>query len=347
MTLPSSQTLPVHQLAGCFKNTSAAYKFYWFLAILGRVERGDSSISKIQLFADMVAESWYTINYFQVSFGKQDRLQQASAQIRRLEGLTIDAPKHEISAQLYRSLNPSTRSALWYFNTEVPHRFLSPWIHAADRRQAYALSQQYDQDCPYALDEEHIHINPKWLGYLSQHTGILKAFCYWHLSGYLQLRNPSVPDLTGKLIKTPVRKALSAQRKYFWDTVIAELGSVACIYTNSPLRIGTYAVEHFLPYAFVSHDLIWNLIPADPAFNSIKSDKLPLLDKYFQPYFNLQQSAVEIIRAKNPGNRFLQDYLSILPGLEPADFNAPRMLEQIRPLITIASNNGFHFMAEQ
>ncbi|WP_367268579.1 HNH endonuclease domain-containing protein [uncultured Pedobacter sp.] len=38
---------------------------------------------------------------------------------------------------------------------------------------------------------------------------------------------------------------------------------------------GSFAVEHFIPYAFVSHDLIWNLIPADPSFNSRKNNKLP------------------------------------------------------------------------
>ena len=48
-----------------------------------------------------------------------------------------------------------------------------------------------------------------------------------------------------------------------------------------------YAVEHFLPYAFVSHDLMWNLIPADRSFNSSKSDKLPPLERYFEPYYDI------------------------------------------------------------
>lgn len=37
MDLPYQEDLPVHLLAGCFNNTSATYKFYWFLAILDRV----------------------------------------------------------------------------------------------------------------------------------------------------------------------------------------------------------------------------------------------------------------------------------------------------------------------
>jgi len=87
---------------------------------------------------------------------------------------------------------------------------------------------------------------------------------------YLQVKNPNVPDIPNKLIKLPVRKALTEQRK-FWDIVLAELGRVNCIYTNKKLVVGDYAVEHFLPYAFVSHDLMWNLIPADRSFNSSKA----------------------------------------------------------------------------
>ncbi|WP_410479158.1 HNH endonuclease domain-containing protein [Pedobacter miscanthi] len=45
--------------------------------------------------------------------------------------------------------------------------------------------------------------------------------------------------------------------------------------------------EHFIPYAFVSHDLIWNLIPADPSFNSPKNDRLPRIEDYFDGFYNL------------------------------------------------------------
>jgi hypothetical protein len=125
--------------------------------------------------------------------------------------------------------------------------------------------------------------------------------------------------------------------------VFAELGSVKCIYTGQKLTIENYAVEHFIPYNFVSHDLIWNLIPADKSFNSSKSDKLPPLEKYFNPFFALQKSAVEIVSKKSPKNRFLDDYLTIFPDIEK-NFSKEKFREIIQPLITIASNNGFEFM---
>lgn len=344
MDLPYQDDLPVHLLAGCFNNTSATYKFYWFLALLGRVEQGQVRILKRDLFAEMVAHAWYTVNYFRVSFGKQDKLQEAIQSLKILENLTIDANRNYIFKTLSDSTNRATLKELRYFNGEVPHRFLSPWFRAADTQLAYAASQRFENKCLYGLYPDHIEINPVWVDYLRRHAGILCNFCYWNLAVYLQAKNPSVPDIPNKLIKQPIRKALTEQRK-FWDIVIGELGSVDCIYTNKKLVINDYDVEHFLPYAFVAHDLIWNLIPADKSFNSSKSDKLPPMETYFEPYFKLQQSAVEIIQHKAPKNKFLEDYLTIVPNLNL--FESQRVYEQLMPMATIARNNGFEILTSK
>ena len=46
MRLPSSEGLSVNLLAACFNNTSATYKYYWFLSILQSVEIGKTKNSK-------------------------------------------------------------------------------------------------------------------------------------------------------------------------------------------------------------------------------------------------------------------------------------------------------------
>ena len=77
MHIPSFNGLPVNLLAACFNNTSATYKYYWFLSILQSIEDGKTRIQKKELFASMISNAWYTVNYFHISFGKQDRLQRA------------------------------------------------------------------------------------------------------------------------------------------------------------------------------------------------------------------------------------------------------------------------------
>src|SRR5680860_702537 len=104
MQLPESNILPVNLLAACFNNTSATYKYYWFLSFLQEIERGNTHISKRDLFARMIANAWFTVNYFHVSFGKQDLIQNTIQSIYEIENITIDE-KQELVFQKLSSTN--------------------------------------------------------------------------------------------------------------------------------------------------------------------------------------------------------------------------------------------------
>jgi hypothetical protein len=343
MQLPKSNGLPVNFLAACFNNTTATYKYYWLLSILQEVEHGNLTIPKRNLFARMISNAWFTVNYFHVSFGKQDKLQRAIKVVKDFESLMIDDDREKIFRTLTNTTNRNTLNQLQYFNSQVPHWFLSPWFPHRNKNEIYTISQKFSDKCLYALFNDEIEINPEWKNYLIENEKVLKDFTYWNLLVFLQAKNPNVPDIGNKLIKPALRNSLIKQRTQFWDIVVKELGSVKCIYTGDNLTIGNYAVEHFIPYSFVSHDLIWNLIPAKKSFNSSKSDKLPSLEKYFNPFFALQKTAIEIVKEKNPRSKLLEDYLTIFPDLEK-NFSKEKFRERIQPLITIASNNGFEFM---
>jgi hypothetical protein len=86
-----------------------------------------------------------------------------------------------------------------------------------------------------------------------------------------------------------------------WKPVFQELGLIEYIFTGNKLIFEEkkYALDHFVTHAFVSHDLIWNLIPIDKSFNSSKSDKQPSIDKYFDKFFNLQKEAFKIVKHQN------------------------------------------------
>lgn len=348
MPIPQHPDLPINRLAACFNSTSATYKFYWFLSILQGVENGATTISKRELFAGMVSNAWYTVNYFHVSFGKQDKLQRAIEALIGFEEVEVDADLRVVKDRLMQTTNKATVAELNYFNSQVPHWFLAPWFEKADRAEIYSGSNDYHNDCLYSLNRDSITINPNWLHYLITNARVLKDFCYWNLTLYLQTKNPNVPDIAGKLIRPALRNSLRDQRVNFWNVVLNELGSLECIYTGKRLVTGDYAVEHFVPFAFVAHDLIWNLIPADASFNCMKSDKLPNLATHFDSFYQLQSTAIEVVQKVNPKNKYLEDYLTILPELSMLTSDSERAKqryrEQLQPLITIAANNGFEYL---
>jgi len=57
-----------------------------------------------------------------------------------------------------------------------------------------------------------------------------------------------------------------------------------------------FAIDHFIPWSFVTHDLIWNLIPASRAANSSKSDSLPSFTHYLDLHIDAHYDSLQIIR---------------------------------------------------
>lgn len=341
MTLPYSNNLPISKLASVFRNTSATYKFYWFWAIIEVLESGKTEIDKKEIFSRMIGLSWYTVNYFKVSFGKQDLLQKAISDIKGLESIPIDYSQAEIIRILKSSDNNIINKTLFHFDLNVPHKFLSPWLGSGSKKSVYKASQENRNNCIYSLYDNKIKVSQTWKTYLLNNAGLIKAFIFWNLSLFLQNRNPNVPNIPNKIIKPARRSSLASHKTKYWDIVIQELGGIDCIYTGKKLYVKGYVVEHFLPYQYLTHNLMWNLIPADGSFNSSKKDKLPPLNKYFDKFYNIQKIGIEIIKYKVKKNKFLEHYLSIFPDLE---IEKEKYKEYLAPLFTIAHNNGFNYL---
>lgn len=357
MYFPGSEILPINILAACFNKTVATYKFYWFLSIIQELEKGNILIKKKSLFARMLSNSWYTSNYFNLSYGKSDILKIQIAAIAQLENIPIHFKRETVFQLLNDSRNEKTLRILNHFDNQVPHWFLSPWFpglkgsDGSKRKIIYEFNFEEKRKCLYFLKKEEIEINPIWIDYILQNAKFLKSFCYWNLTLFFQKHNPNIPDIANKIIKDAQRPKLDKQRKEFWDLVfnVVPGNEVKCIYTDEVITLDNYAVEHFVPHSFVAHDLIWNLIPADPKFNSSKNNRLPQFDRFFDRFFEIQTSGLKIICERYPKNKFLEDYLTIFPELPNLDiidkpeFKA-KFQETIKPLITIAANNGFQYL---
>ena len=95
---------------------------------------------------------------------------------------------------------------------------------------------------------------------------------------------------------------------------------------------------------FIPSNLGYFLILFKIEFNSSKGDKLPLFDKHFDKFYNLQKVAFEINKYHNSKSKYMDEFLTIFPNTD--SFEKDKFSNTIQPLITIASNNGFLFMNE-
>ena len=345
MILPQNNKLPISYLAEIFNNTTATYKFYWFVAMLDiLVKERKTRISFWEIIAGMVSESWYPIHYFKLSFGKADSLFDRSLEIQNAFQISIESDKKIIKEYLLDNLD-NTKKYLRVFTLNVPYRFLSPWIKYTYDEDVINKSQDFENQCLYAIYGDEIVINDIWVDYLTENYIILRDFAFWNLTEFLQKRNPNVPDVPSKLIKPILRDSLTKQHK-FWDTYIETVGSINCIYTGKPIFAKQYDLDHFVPWSFVSHNLLWNLIPADPSVNSSKSNNLPPLDVYLKPFADVHHDALKILYTKNPNNTLLEDYLMVydsVPNLinlsDEEFYNVFK--KTFSPMVQIAENMGF------
>lgn len=348
MNLPQNSNLPINLLASCFNSTSATYKFYWFIAILENIKEGKFTIPYFDIFVKMICNAWYTVNYFKVSFGKQDLIQKHIKSILNIENLTIDIDKKELEKYLLNTKNNETINLIYHFIRQVPHWFLSPWFPNDNKTTIYQKSQNFENDCLYALFSDKVIFNPIWINYLQKHLKILYDFTYWNLTLFLQSRNPNVPDIPNKLIKPVERLSLTKQRN-LWNSIFEKVGTIECIYTGKMLTKKSYHLDHFVPYSFVIHNLMWNLIPADTSINSSKNDRLPKPEIYFDKYFTVQKQTLNFLKDDN-NNKLIEDYLTIIPDInmitgKDSEILKDKFYNTVIPLITIAANNGFQYMA--
>jgi len=362
LQLPESPDLGIRHLAAVFRHTTNAYKFYWFLALLETVKNGMDKISFQLLTAEMLAQVWYPVLMFRLHFGPQDQLSQLVRQLQAATGLPVSAAREDIRdhALLLVQQDKAFGLAFKQLQRFVPQRFLSPWFVPAlrglkDQQKDAEITRLaqigFSQPNPplYRLETHPgftgLVLHPDWMSYLYTHFSIVRGFVLWSLLEYLYQRNPHVPNLPEKLFP-PQQRDLKAARRY-WEPVLTRY-PLRCLYSDQDLTPQAISLDHFLPWRFVCHDQLWNLVPVLQPVNSAKSDRLPALEHYLSGFASLQYLALQhwLDQPRTPA-RQLEDFTSVLQ----CDLTTLRQMPEaafaellgnvLAPLEQIAANMGF------
>jgi hypothetical protein len=361
--LPTSHHLPIEYLAASFEHVTNSYKFYWFLALLEDIkERQNHLIVIDDLLVRIIASVWYPVNYFYLSFGKQDRLPYIVSSIEKASGLSSVSKKANVFRQVRHLLDGQSEisSELRGLARFVPYRFLRPFFAnqlrgisdwKVDDLIADMAMQSFNslnRPCLYRFVDSPkpaIEIHPQWFEYIQTHLPILSGFCLWHLMDYLQKNNPNVPNIVAKVFE-PQQRDLRLAKK-FWNLVMTKVGSLYCIYSSTRIDQNNFSLDHFLPWRFVAHDQLWNLIPAVKAVNSSKGDCLPDINLYLERFTRGHYTALHALAATKQTHLF-EDYIllfkkenvSEMTELPFEQFHSV-LRDAILPQIQIAKNMGF------
>ncbi|WP_027303016.1 HNH endonuclease domain-containing protein [Rudanella lutea] len=364
MQLPESTELDISRLARVFADTTNSYKFYWLLAILDDLKENDRSIISLNdLALRMVANVWYPLDYFKLSFGSQDGFKpiadfvsarmvvdHSKNSLPVFEQLTTKLTHQEL-ATVYKMVDTRVRY--------VPYRFVRPFlsefITVEDKGDNVKNAIVHFSNTLFAVDPNRvmyrfskgaIEISSVWKDYLQKHQAILRGFTYWHLLRFLQKNNPIVVGLPDKLFKHSERDLKQAET--FWKSYLQTHSALTCIYSGQLITRQNISLDHFLPWSYVVHDQLWNIIPTPKSVNSAKNNSLPSEVAYFEKYAQLQFDAFTF-HAQNGHSKLLADYFALfgqdLNSLQnqPYAWFREGLERAVLPQLQTARNMGFAY----
>ena len=153
MLIPHSTILTTNRLGKIFSKTVATYKYFWFVSIMQIHAKTDNlHIDVWDIVIQMVANAWYPVHYFRLSFGKSDSLFDIVIELQRITHISIDANAETIINGIKERLDDrQVHKLLNIITLNVPYRFLRPWIDTSDNRDMVRRSQTHENGCLYAL----------------------------------------------------------------------------------------------------------------------------------------------------------------------------------------------------
>ncbi|WP_069791239.1 HNH endonuclease domain-containing protein (plasmid) [Cyanobacterium sp. IPPAS B-1200] len=361
-SLPPSYSLNISVLSQLFNSTTNSYKYLFFSALLDILERNlfdCELISFRELVVEMLANAWYPHVFFKLSFGKQDQI------ATKLDQLNIQSKDEAITRKniLISVINQyNVDDVINSLMRYVPFRLIRPFFaeelqgikdYSINSNVTKLSTQLFEQKKPlYCFNCENyklidsIILHPEWVNYIRENFLIVKGWVAWEWLNYMQKNNSNVPNLARKLFPLVQRKSLAEQAKY-WKLII-EKQPIKCIYSNNILDKNSISVDHYLPWSFVAHDQLWNLIPSIHTVNSSKSNNIPS-SNYLDKFINLQHQGLVIsnkILSQNEWLRYVDCYLNDLKINEPNDLLKLELLtrayqQTFKPLISLAKIQGF------
>ena len=362
--LPPASLVDVGKLKALFKSRVSSYKFLLFKAILQHLDRSNKSreafsLSIADLRTEMLVYAWYPAQVFKLNFGSHDTvgesLQRIHSDLFGNEEITSEERARQLFQQHADNIKSLVRSGQRDPIEIAKYRILTPWFDGMLTNKPKRLKRQIiseksrelfmDMMPLYKLDVDRgqVQLHPDWVDYLRLNFGIVEGWLDMQWLRYLQRNNPNVPSLATKLWTIPHKRDSLKRQRGFWQPMLD--AGFNCIYTGETVSANNFALDHFLPWAWVGHDQLWNLVPVSREVNSTKGARLPEagnIDRLADAHIRIIEYTID--QHRNASTK-LDDYMSGLNIAIRKQVNEARIREAYRntvePQLRMAEDRGF------
>lgn len=299
--LPYSDVLHVDKLTRIFDNMSESYKIFWFKALVEKIHEGKQTISYEDIIDRMVTDAWYMVTEYKLNLGPSDTLEKIVKYAQEISGIKSSEKSDKVAAFIGNSNDKELKAMKTTLTRFVPYRLQAPFLVGINehiwksRARTIDFINNADGTIYYVIGDggigASVSVSDDWIEYIEKNYEIIMGWIEYNMIVYLQRRNPSVPGISSKLWPPEERK-LAAAKKY-WKHII-EVKPVINIYTDNLMDDKDISIDHFVPWSYVAHDELWNLLPTTRAVNSSKSNSLPKWDVYFDKLWRIEYEAYQL-----------------------------------------------------
>lgn len=324
MQLPYSEELNIGHLSRLFENTTNCYKFFWFQAILRKIDGVHCRFTFDELINEMIADAWYMVTEYHLRLGPlgiTDNLEEVVKYIYENYGIIPSEKREKLLEFLQKTEDKRISKYKSDLTLNVPYRLQVPFYDEINIERNMWNGSKHNLTNEINRQKRLIYyfrlisglgtvieVDDLWAEYLLRHKEILKGWTQLKLIQYLQNKNPSVPGIADK-IEAPFSRDIERVRKY-WKLIIQIDPSIREIYGDTVLANKDISVDHFVPWQYVAHDELWNLHPTTKSINSSKSNSLPSWNLYFNLLGQLEYRVYEL---KDQNEIIAQEFRKIIP----------------------------------
>ena len=312
--------LDIEGFSQMMKDPSFCYKFYWLEAIVKLIAENVRETTFDAIIDEMISNAWYSVREFHVHLsgiqsdgGVRDGLERAIMLLTELSDLPANASKVEIKNEI-RKHNDALKKYKEQLTNMVPYRALAGFFaksgDVVDWGSTVRMTKyikQFSEEkilLPYTFGEssklkKQVYFNSEWIDMIQDNAVSILGWIQYEKVKWLQNNNPEVPGLVYKLAPLDEKMRKLGKVRKLWNGVL-ELTEIRDVFKDEPIVFKEYDVDHFVPWSFVMNDELWNLMPMDSSLNSVKSNKLPHWDPFFERFATNQFVMYELISQK-PG----------------------------------------------
>ena len=297
-------TLDIESFSLMMKDPSYCYKFYWLEAIVQLISEGVSETTFDAVIDEMICNAWYSVREFHIHLSGisadgqvRDGLERAVLKLTELSNLPANASKVEIKNTIAEH-NEELKVYKEQLTNMVPYRALAGFFNKSDEpvnwnsiRRMIDYIERINRDVvllPYTLGSESklkkkIHFQDAWIAMIQDQTVSILGWIQYEKVKWLQNNNPEVPGLIYKLAPMDEKMRKLNNVRKLWEGIL-DICEVRDVFTDQPVVSKQYDVDHFIPWSFVMNDELWNLMPMDSSLNSVKSNRLPKWNPFFERF---------------------------------------------------------------